>query len=91
MKTQNTNSEIPQIAKSSVMAEGSHGELYILDNRFKNICKNIKKFNGSRLTYKTTKVGNGKTFEVFHNERLHTKIYLLSDRNGWSIERTTFR
>jgi len=93
MKTQsiNTNPYQPQITTSRTIKEVDPSEKYIVEPMFKNLVKNIKKFNGKRLTYKSTTVGNGKTFEMFKDNVLITKIYLLCDRNGWTLSVTDFK
>ena len=65
-------------------------EHYKIEKRFNNFRKNIQKFNGTRCTYNTRKLGNGKKFEVIYNNKVIQEITLLADRYCWELSRTSF-
>jgi hypothetical protein len=75
---------------SVTMYEDTHSEYSQLNAKFAHIVANIRKFNGSRLAYITTKAANGKTFKAYQDGLLVQEIALLSDRYGCEITRTSY-
>ena len=54
-----------QIKNSKLIATETIGNLYKIDNMFKNVVKNTKRFNGSFFNYEIKRVANGKQFFVY--------------------------
>jgi len=76
--------------KQSIIEEVGIGQKHIVEERFNKIRKNIKKFNGGLLKYKTVNLGNGKRFQVMYNGVIHTELTLLTDRYTHTLYRTTY-
>lgn len=85
------NLQTPQIKKSIVVAEGKPGELYIMDNKFKKVIENTKRFNGKFLQYINKRVANGKQFFAYNQQgQLLIEWSLLADRYGTELRVTTY-
>ena len=85
------NLNIPQIKKSTLIAEETPGNLYKLEKKFKNVIGNTKRFNGNFLKYKLKIVANGKQFFAYTQKgELLLEWSLLSDKYGSELTAITY-
>ena len=72
---------------SIIMYKVNRSEQEFIESKFKRICSNIRKFNGSRCQYKTSKGISSKTFIVSSNGVNIMEITLERNVSDYTITR----
>ena len=73
---------------SIIMYKVNRSEQEFVENKFKRICSNIRKFNGSACQYKTSKGISSKTFTVSNHGVKVMEITLEKTISNYIITRT---